>query len=273
MKVQDIFERIKEFCRETHGASNYHKETLFIRGSADEEFAPFRYLAKKVENLSDVQQLMELGFIYSSHDYIDQSSFKQWYENQFGKRLMAKTLKEISLAFFQEKTEIFQALENIHHGYESLRKSHILLNGKNMPTQLGEWYAKCIFGLKQVKSTSQRGFDFELDGKRVEIKVHWGDIPSPKGVKIKKSLVELSDYVVIMYLTANFLIRDICMLDSDFVSRKFAGKGHTVFLKDPSVATYFFSRSVKQFDKITDKSALMKFASPNLAMKLAEKLQ
>ena len=65
----------------------------------------------------------------------------------------------------------------------------------------------------------------ELDGKRIEVKVHWNDQSSPKGVKIKKSLVELSDYCVIIYLAANLMIREICFLDSEFVLRKFADKG------------------------------------------------
>ena len=42
------------------------------------------------------------------------------------------------------------------------------------------------------------GGDFYLDGKRAEVIVHWSDVSSPKGVKLKKSLIELSDYTIIM---------------------------------------------------------------------------
>ena len=68
------------------------------------------------------------------------------------------------------------------------------------------------------------------------------------------------------------MLRDICFLDSDFIERKFTGKGHTVFLKDPEVSQYFFSKSAKHFDKVINKMALMKFATPNFAMKLDDRL-
>ena len=106
----------------------------------------------------------------------------------------------------------------------------------------------------------------------VEVKVDFHDATSPKGVKIKKSLAELSDYVIIMYVAKNFTIRDVLFLDSEFVLRKFDTKGHTIFLKDQDVQNYFFSRSDKHYDKVVNKSALLRFASPQLAMKLEDKL-
>ena len=55
-----------------------------------------------------------------------------------------------------------------------MRKEQIILNGKNLPIQLGEWYAKNIFGLRQEKSSSQRGFDFYLGENRIEVKNNFG---------------------------------------------------------------------------------------------------
>ena len=43
--------------------------------------------------------------------------------------------------------------------YEEFRK-RILKNRKKLPVQLGEWLTKSIFGLRQEKTSSQRGFDF-----------------------------------------------------------------------------------------------------------------
>ena len=56
--------------------------------------------------------------------------------------------------------------------------------------------------------------------------MHWSDASSPKGVKVKKSLVDLSDYLIVVYIANNFMIRELCFLDSSFVPRKFSGKGH-----------------------------------------------
>jgi hypothetical protein len=103
------------------------------------------------------------------------------------------------------------------------------------------------------------------------VKIHWQDMTSPKGVKLKRSLIEMSDYTVVMYVSKNFTIRDILLLDSDFVIRKFAGKGHTIFLKDSDIMTYFFSRSSKHYDKIVNNKALMQFSSADLAVKIDDR--
>ena len=76
-----------------------------------------------------------------------------------------------------------------------------------------------------------------------------------------------------MYVARNLMIRDVLMLDSDFVTRKFSSKGHTIFLKDQEISNYFFSKSGKQLEHVSNKSALMRFSNPNLAMKLTEYLE
>ncbi|EQC52235.1 hypothetical protein M901_1149, partial [Bacteriovorax sp. DB6_IX] len=38
---------------------------------------------------------------------------------------------------------IFDAIETVNNSYEVLRSQKILFNGKKLPVQLGEWYAKC----------------------------------------------------------------------------------------------------------------------------------
>ena len=186
--------------------------------------------------------------------------------------LIKKDKKNINIVHYPDSKKIFEAVEIVNQVYQILKDHKVLVNGKNLPIQLGEWYAKTILGLHQKKSSSQRGFDFYTnDLKKVEVKTHWQDATSPKGVKLKKSLVELSDYTVIMYIAKNFMIRDILLLDSDFVIRKFAGKGHTIFLKDGDISSYFFSRSDKHYSKIVNMSALLKFSSPKLAMKIDER--
>jgi hypothetical protein len=76
-----------------------------------------------------------------------------------------------------------------------------------------------------------------------------------------------------MYISKNFTIRDILFLDSEFILRKFDTKGHTIFLKDQDVSGYFFSKSDKHFDKVVNRNALLRFASPTLAMKLEDRLK
>jgi PBP1b-binding outer membrane lipoprotein LpoB len=84
-------------------------------------------------------------------------------------------------------------------------------------------------------------------------------------------MIELSEFCIIIYIARNFMIRELCFLDSDFIKRKFSGKGHVVFLKEVDISDYFFSKSEKHIDKVVNSSALLKYSSPTLAMKLAEK--
>jgi hypothetical protein len=237
------------------------------------DFAPFKYLQKRLPETKDIYSLLRVGFVYDSFELSNNENFQIWYEKQFSRKLLKKDAKKISIVYTPNNKMILDQIGLVNKSYEILASEQILLNGKNLPTQLGEWYAKCIFGLKQVKSTSQRGFDFIMgEGKRVEIQVEWSDASSPKGVKIKKTLVDLSDYCIIIYVAKNFMIREVCFLDSEYISRKFSNKGHTIFLKDSDVSSYFFSKSSKHFDKIINPITFLKYASPNLAMKLSEKL-
>lgn len=270
MDFKLIFEKVEEFCKDRHGSSNYHTDDIYVMGKNSSEFAPWKFLCKKIEGLEDVKQLLQVGFAYDPYDVYNLTQFQEWYEKQFGSKLPREVLKKTCIIHMPNNKAIFDMLERVNKAYEVLREQMIILNGKNLPTQLGEWYAKCIFGLRQNKSTSQRGFDFYLGEKRVEVNVHWSDYSSPKGVKVKKSLIDLSDYCVVMYLATNFTIREICFLDSEYVSRKFSTKGHTIFLKDSDLQPYFFSKSDKHLDKVVNPLALLKFASPMFAMKLVE---
>lgn len=273
MNIEKLNEEVKLFSSSTHGSSDYDKDEYFIMSENRLDFAPLKYIQKKIPDFKDVNSLLKVGFVYDSFELSNNENFQIWYEKQFSKKLLRREAKKISIVYVPNNKLILDQIGLVNRSYEILAHEQILLNNKNLPTQLGEWYAKCIFGLKQVKSTSQRGFDFVMgDGKRVEIQVEWSDLSSPKGVKIKKTLVELSDYSVIIYVAKNFMIREVCFLDSEYVTRKFSSKGHTIFLKDSDVSTYFFSKSSKHFDKIINPITFLKYASPNLAMKLSEKL-
>lgn len=274
MLKDKVFELAQKFSGTTHGSSDYDKDIIYVRGSSDREYVPYSFLQKEMPDVDSINKLKSEGFVFSSYDFLEINEFDQWYLNQFNKRLSSKVMKNIGILHLPDQKAIFDTVEVVHQTFQILKDHKVLMNGKNLPIQLGEWYSKIIFGLHQIKSSSQRGFDFKTEnGSTVEVKVHWHDSTSPKGVKIKKSLAELSDYCIIMYVAKNFTIRDILFLDSEFILRKFDTKGHTIFLKDQDVAGYFFSKSDKHFDKVVNKTALLKFASPTLAMKLEDRLK
>lgn len=267
-----INEVASEFSGQTRGSSDYWEELIFVRGSSDSEFVPLAYLTKKDEKIKNAKFLQSEGYAFSSLTYLEIKEFDDWYQKVFNRKLTQKAKKQINILHSPDSKQIFDAVEIVNQVYQILKDHKVLVNGKNLPVQLGEWYAKAVLGLQQIKSSSQRGFDFFMDGgKKVEVTVHWHDKTSPKGVKLKKSLIEMSDFTVVMYIAKNFMIRDVLLLDSNFVIRKFAEKGHTIFLKDGDIQNYFFSRSNKHYDKIVNKTALLKFGTPTLAMKIDEK--
>lgn len=269
---EKIFELAKLFSAEQHGSSDYDADEVFVMGDSPTIFVPLSFLQKHLKELTSYKDLQSLGFSYSSFDFLEDRNFADWYEKQFSKRVKIRMGKSMGIMHLTDYSQIMSAVNEANKVYEIFRNSYIVVNSKNLPVQLGEWYVKNIFGLKQIKSTSQRGFDFKLDGHGVEVKVHWADQSSPKGVKIKKSLVELSDFCIVIYIAKNLLIRDICFLDSEYITRKLADKGHTVFLKDQDIAPYFFSKSDKHFDKIVNRTLLKDFAHPSFLAKLEGRL-
>jgi hypothetical protein len=270
---EKVFDLAREFSGQTHGTTDYDKDSIYVMGASESEFVPWSYVQKINPEFSHLSTLKSEGFVYSGYEFLELNSFDKWYQNQFQKKLTIKASKNIGILHLPDQKAIFDTVEVVYQTHKILKDHKVLVNGKNLPVQLGEWYAKIIFGLHQIKSTSQRGFDFKTElGKTVEVKVDFHDATSPKGVKIKKSLAELSDYIIVMYVAKNFTLRDILFLDSDFVMRKFDVKGHTIFLKDQDVQNYFFSRSDKHYDKVSNKSALMRFSGPQLAMKLDDRI-
>lgn len=269
-----IDELAKEFSSKTQGSSDFWKDDVYVIGSTENEFIPFSLVEKKIDGVKGVLGLQASGYAVSSLTYLDLEGFEKWYHTAFNRKLTQKLKKEIQIIHYPDSIEIFKAVEIVDQVYKILKDHKVIVNGKNLPIQLGEWYAKSILGLYQKKSSSQRGFDFYThDGKKVEVKTHWMDVTSPKGVKLKRSLIEMSDFTVIIYISKNFMIREMLLLDSDFVIRKFSAKGHTIFLKDSDISSYFFSRSNKHYDKIISRPMLMKFASPKLAIQIDDNYQ
>ena len=273
MEITELFEEIKKFSNENQGSSNYFKEEYFVEGETEAEYAPFSYLKKNINSLESINVLLKQGFVLNSYAFFGSQSFLKWYELKFARKLAETGSPKITIIKKLDNNTIFGAVEKVDEAYAVLREQQILLNGKNLPVQLGEWYARAIFGLLQKKSASQRGFDFKLGDKTVEVKVHWSDFSSPKGVKLKRSLVNLSDYCIIIYMAKNLMIREICFLDSSFILRKYGAKAQTIFLKDSDISDYFFSKSKKHNDKVVNPIGLLKFSTPTFALKMTDRFQ
>lgn len=267
--IEEIENLIELFSESNHGSSNYGEDSYFVETTLNkrEVFIPFSFLKKKSNKIQSINDLLTNSYTFSFENISDNPNFVKWYEKSFAKKINTKRNKESKILYVPKYKEILDSLDAINRGYNVLREQQVLINNKKLAVQLGEWYSKMIFGLNQEKSTSQRGFDFYLDDNKVEVKVNWSERALPKGIKIKKSLVELSNFTVFIFVNSSFLIRDICLLDSDYIIRKFSSKGHTIFLKEIEISNYMFSKSNKHFDKIKNKDVMLRYASPNFSEK------
>ncbi len=265
--MQKITNFIKKYNLKKHGSSGHSKHWYYVVGEED-NFAPLEVFLKN-EDLC-LNDIINQGYAHSAIEVFPNNKFDKWYRYQYSKEITPALRKKIALYYIPNQVEIFNAVEKISECYQVFRDHNVLINRKKLPVQLGEWYAKVIFGLEQNKSTSQRGFDFYLDKKRIEVQVSWGDKSNIKGIKFRKSLVEMSEYCILVFLSNNLMVRDICFLDSEFVLRKYGTKGHFIFLKESEIKQYNFSQSNKQQDKVKNIPAMLRFAGPVFAMRASE---
>ena len=121
----------------------------------------FKLPLKKTE-LTGLNDVLRYGFVCESLELIEREEFHNWFEK-------TAVLSKIKTYSSSQNTNCFQYLRIPKSSMlskrfiEDMKYLKIMLSfsmAKISLVQLGEWYAKCIFGLRQTKSTSQRGFDF-----------------------------------------------------------------------------------------------------------------
>jgi hypothetical protein len=261
----DITELISLYSSGSHGIS---KEKIFVANPSKNEFAPLGLILKKIDGLHEVEDLVRIGYSYLSIEIDDYPAFNEWFFKQFSLKLTGKLKKDLYVLYPSDDQIVLNTLSKMDFLYQILHKEKVLLNNKHLTTQLGEWYARAIFGIIPKKSISVRGFDFFLENIPVEIKVAWPEKTSPKGIRILKSSMENSTFLIIIYLTRNFLIRDILFLDSKQYLFNLDVRGETIFVKESSIKKFLFSKSDYFFDRVVNSNALLKFATPTLAIKL-----
>ena len=187
MNIENIFLEISKYSNKVQ-KQDFGDELYFIKGNK-REYAPFRFLTKKIPEIKGIRSLEEEGFLANSYDFYLPDDFTVWYESKSKKKILKDVKEKIKILELPNHKNILCGLESIKIGYKILRDEKIIINGKNFPVQLGEWFVKNLFCLEQKKSPSQRGFDFYYDQEQVEVVVHWGNRPAPKGIKVKKSML------------------------------------------------------------------------------------
>ena len=75
MDIQKISEEIKLFSSSTHGSSDYDKDEYFIMSEDRKDFAPFKYLQKRLPETKDIYSLLRVGFVYDSFELSNNENF------------------------------------------------------------------------------------------------------------------------------------------------------------------------------------------------------
>ena len=138
--MDTVFAAIDEFSQEQHGSSNYGKDEIYVKGKDDGKYAPLSFLIKKIDSVNHFRDLLKKGFIFSSYDLEDDVQFFDWYKHQFSKKVPACIKRKASILYQADHKEIFNSIEVVHDCYNLLRQHKIVINNKNLPTQIGEWY-------------------------------------------------------------------------------------------------------------------------------------
>ena len=66
MEIDKLNEEVKLFSASTHGSSDYDKDEYFVMSDSRLEFAPLKYIQKKVPDFKDINSLLKIGFVYDS---------------------------------------------------------------------------------------------------------------------------------------------------------------------------------------------------------------
>ena len=86
-----VAEIAQEFCGKPHGSTDLFKERVFIQGESVDHFVPLSYLIKKSQpNIKSVDDLLSVGYVMSSLDFLDLPLFPAWWQKQFNKKLTQK---------------------------------------------------------------------------------------------------------------------------------------------------------------------------------------
>ena len=145
--IADINNQVSEFSSKSHGSSELYREKVYVKG--EDGYIPLKALIKRVEKLESGRDLQKIGFVFESYEFHPSEHFSQWFQEKFARKLTRSQEKDISILYIPDNSSILDSIEHASRSYEILREKNILINGKNLPVQLGEWYAKCVLDLNK----------------------------------------------------------------------------------------------------------------------------
>lgn len=104
--------------------------------------------------------------------------------------------------------EARHALDQIAQAKETLRRLDVI-RSERMTGEIGEWLIEQIYGGARAASTSQKGYDLEIDGLRYQVKTHAkGDNNSARWTEFKYER-GVFDFFIILVLSKEYAIKEL----------------------------------------------------------------
>ena len=106
------------------------------------------------------------------------------------------------------------AIDKIVEGKKSLRELDVI-RSERLVGEIGEWLAEKIFGGERAISSSQKGYDLIIDGKKYQIKTHAkGDKNNARWTQFNYSKGEF-DYFIIIVMSKEIYLKEVYLIDEE----------------------------------------------------------
>ncbi len=114
----------------------------------------------------------------------------------------------------QQIDTILTALDGIASGMRTLNTLGVI-RSRRFVSDYGEWLVTQIFGGTRADSKTQKGWDIELNGERIQVKTHSKAADNPNRWSSVSGAPEDFDSLAVVVLDESFWVKDVYKIPSD----------------------------------------------------------
>ena len=126
--------------------------------------------------------------------------------------------------------KIRRALDDLVEAKRKLRECGVL-RSERFVGEIGEWFVKSILEAKRAETSSQKGWDLLLDGKKIQVKTHAkGDDNNARWTEIKYDK-EAFDELIVVIFTKEFHLKEFYRIPINIVMQRIVPSGKQKIIK------------------------------------------
>ncbi len=127
--------------------------------------------------------------------------------------------------------KIREALNDLAEAKQRLSDLNVI-RSERLVGEIGEWFFTAIYGGKRAISSSQKGWDIELDDKKIQIKTHAkGDKNNARWTEIDEEKVKEFEELVIIVFTKEFYLKEFYKIQKEAIGNLLEQSGKIKVLK------------------------------------------